>query len=726
MGVKRVQENNLGKVYPRSSLSNLNLLPEYNTEENNAVDEFYKPCLSNSVYYDRAVGYFRSSIYKELGEPFLDFALKGGKTRIVCSPDIPIEDEVAARKGYEARERLNEKQKTDSLLYSLKLMSENPDERDCLEMLSVLVQSGSLELFIALRDGGIFHRKIGRFKDESGNFVIFFGSSNETYHAVTASEHWGNDEEFDIYRSWGDSEFESRKAESKSQYLERLLSGGTERTKVRHLNEIELETLNKFRKYKSLEECRTGARRRLQTQVNTPKELFYYQKEAIVAWEKSGRNGILSMPTGTGKTLTALFAVKPLSANGLVILIIVPTKEIFDQWVIEVESLYSGVPILLAGAGNDWKLSPDKRTFLSNIKRQRFIIATMDTASSDDFMEFISQSEDIVLVADEVHRIGSTSRRKLLSIKFRFKLGLSATPERLFDKEGNKAIIDAFGNQPVYELGIGDKVRLNENSEIKVPILGHFLCKYYYDFEIVKLNETEQSQWDEITNRYKRLRARNRQYEVNSDDSHENDFLKLLLIERARIIKSAEAKILSAVKIISERYPKNGRWLIYCDTQDQMNEVWERVASFLPDIPVLRYYSEMSLLERSMVLSRFEESPGIIVSIKCLDEGVNIPSADGAVILASSTNPREYIQRRGRVLRRHYGKGDVSIIDTIVLPNSITNTAAAAIIRSELSRAYSFASFAINKDVTHRLWKVCQENNVIGNEEAAMSLEDEV
>jgi len=726
MGVIRLHENNLGNMHTSSSLSKLNLLPEYSTEENNAVDDFYKPCLSNSVNYDRAVGYFRSSIYKELGEPLLDFALKGGNTRIICSPDIPIEDEVAARKGYDVRERLNEKQKTDSLLYSLKLMSENPNERDCLEMLSALIRSGSLELFVALRDGGIFHRKIGRFKDESGNFVIFSGSSNETYNAVTASEYWGNDEEFDVYRSWGESNFESRKAESKSQYLERMLSGGTKRTKVRCLNEIEMETLNKFRKYKNLEECRTGARKRLQTQVSTPKELFYYQKEAIMAWKKSGRNGIISMPTGTGKTLTALFAVKPLSVDGLVVLIVVPTKEIFDQWVIEIERMYLGVPILLAGAGNDWKSSPYKRMFVSNIKRQRFIVATMDTASSADFIEFISQSDGIVLVADEVHRVGSTNRRKLLSFKFKFKLGLSATPERLFDEEGNKAIADAFGNQPVYELGIGDQVRLDENSEIKVPILGHFLSKYYYDFEIVKLNETEQGQWDEITIRYKRLMARSRKHENNSDDSPEDDFRKLLLIERARIIKSAEAKISTAVKIISERYPRNGRWLIYCDTQDQMNEVWKRVASLRPDIPVLRYYSEMSLLDRSMVLSRFEESPGIIVSIKCLDEGVNIPSADGAVILASSTNPREYIQRRGRVLRHHIGKGDVNIIDTIVLPNSGANTDVSAIIRSELSRAYSFASFAINKDVTHRLWKVCQENNVIGNEEGDLSLEDEV
>ena len=223
--MKNAPENHIGKVFSDCFLCKLNLLPEYDTERNNVLDEFYKPCLLNSVKYDRAVGYFRSSIYKELGEPLLDFALKGGKVRIVCSPDIPMGEEAAAREGYYARERLNESQKTSSLLYSLNVMSENPDERDCLEMLRVLIQSNSLELLIALRNGGIFHRKIGRFLDESGNFVVFFGSGNETQNAVTASEYWGNDEEFDVYRSWGDSEFESRRAESKSQYIEKTPIG---------------------------------------------------------------------------------------------------------------------------------------------------------------------------------------------------------------------------------------------------------------------------------------------------------------------------------------------------------------------------------------------------------------------------------------------------------------------------------------------------------------------
>ena len=724
--MKYAPENHIGKVFSDCFLCRLNLLPEYNTEINNILDEFYKPCLLNSVRYDRAVGYFRSSIYKELGEPLLDFALKGGKVRIVCSPDIPMGEEVAAREGYYARERLNESQKASSLLYSLNVMSENPDERDCLEMLRVLIQSNSLELLIALRNGGIFHRKIGRFLDESGNFVVFFGSGNETQNAVTASEFWGNDEEFDVYRSWGDSEFESRRAESKSQYIEKLLSGGTERTKVRPLNEIELETLNKFRKYNSLEECRVGARKRMQMTYHSSIKLFHYQKEAIVAWEEAGRRGILSMATGTGKTITALFAIKPLSIYGSVILIVVPTKEIFDQWANEVRNIYPEVPVLLAGAGNDWKLVSNKRMFISNIKKQRFIIATMDTASSNDFLEFISQSEDVVLVVDEVHRIGSATRRKLLTLKFSSMLGLSATPERLFDKEGNKAIMDAFGDKPVYELGIGDQVRLDENSEMKVPILGRFLCKYYYDFEIVKLSETEQNRWNDITNRYRRQSARERENDSNSGNRRDDEFLKLLLIERARIIKSAEGKLSAAVKIISEKYPRGGRWLIYCDTEDQMNNVWSRIEHLLPDVPVLRYHSGMTSSERHLVLSNFEENPGIVVSIKCLDEGVNIPSADGALILASSTNPREYIQRRGRVLRQYLGKGEVHIIDTVVLPATDADYAASAITRSELSRAYFFASLAINKDVTHRLWRVCEEYGAVDVKEAAISLEDEV
>ena len=131
----------------------------------------------------------------------------------------------------------------------------------------------------------------------------------------------------------------------------------------------------------------------------------------------------------------------------------------------------------------------------------------------------------------------------------------------------------------------------------------------------------------------------------------------------------------------------------------------------------------MDSFSKEAALKYIENRPGIIVSIRCLDEGVDIPSVDGALILASSTNPREYIQRRGRVLRKAVNKRKATIIDSIVLPNSsfANDNDPAPMIQSELARAYEFASHADNVDVTHRLWKLCQEYNVDLNHDSGLS-----
>ena len=237
------------------------LLPEYNTEENDIVAELYAPCLRLSESYDRAVGYFRASIYRELGEELLNFVVRGGKVRIVCSPDMPERDEEAARQGYELRGKRPPSEQEITLVRVIEEMSKNPGEADCLDMLRLLIERGSLDLYIATRPGGIFHRKIGKFTDSSGGFVVFAGSGNETQNAMGSVEGWGNDEEFDVFRAWGD-DFERNKAQKKSLYLSELFAGGTRHTKVRPITEVEKETLARFRLHTDLEECRPGAKAR--------------------------------------------------------------------------------------------------------------------------------------------------------------------------------------------------------------------------------------------------------------------------------------------------------------------------------------------------------------------------------------------------------------------------------------------------------------------------------
>lgn len=210
----------------------------------------------------------------------------------------------------------------------------------------------------------------------------------------------------------------------------------------------------------------------------------------------------------------------------------------------------------------------------------------------------------------------------------------------------------------------------------------------------------------------------------NKSDNQENEAIDLLLIKRSRIIKKAENKIKIVTKILEERYPSSGKWLVYCEDKDQLSLVSKEIASNFPNIVALQYYNDTSPEKRDMVLKYFESNPSIIVSIRCLDEGANIPAADGAIILASSSNPRQYIQRRGRVLRTAKGKKHATIIDVLVLPKEEDPQVPFSIVKGELARAWNFARNAQNKEMSHELWKKCLEYAVNIEEDAKVGLEE--
>jgi len=709
-------------------LRHLGLVSEYNTEDDDIIRDLYGPCLAVSIKYDRAVGYFRANIYRELGEELLDFVIKGGKVRIVCSPDIPVSDEEAAREGYALRGTRSSREQEATLVHVIKAMSEDPEEKDCLDMLRLLIERGSLDLYVATRPGGIYHRKIGMFVDSSSDTVVFSGSGNETQKAISSIEDWSNDEDFDVFRSWGD-EFESTKARKKAQYLTDLFETGTRRTRVRPLNEVEREIINRFRSHSELEDCRPGAHTRSTSRIEeAPLGPFFYQQKAIEAWEKAGRVGMLSMATGTGKTLTALFAVKDLVAKGDPILVVVPSKILLDQWRRNIRGVFPDVPILLAGGGFDWKSDPTKRMYVSSHGLSRIVLATMQTAATKEFLDFFAQAEGAVLIADEAHRLGSAKHRTILSLKFRGMLGLSATPERLFDKEGSEALASAFGKNPIFDLPIEAKVQLEANDQKEVPILGHFLSRYYYDFDVVNLSPDEEQEWQTYSSEIGRTIAKHPDLAKDGLGAGlESSRLKMLFIQRARIVKGARSKVEAASRIIATKYPSNGRWIVYCDDEVQLRSVVDELKRSNPNLVVLEYHSRMNALERARSLAYFENNPSVIVSIRCLDEGVDIPTADGAIILASSTNPREYIQRRGRLLRKAKGKTYAKIIDVIVLPSSSSdeNDIPFSIIRSELARAYTFAGHAENKEITHKLWQVCRQYAVRLDSDPYYALEED-
>lgn len=299
----------------------------------------------------------------------------------------------------------------------------------------------------------------------------------------------------------------------------------------------------------------------------------------------------------------------------------------------------------------------------------RIVLATYQTASTPRFLELLQSGEHLLVVGDEVHRVGAPDTRRFLEeTNAGGRLGMSATPERYGDPGGTAAIFEYFGEV------LSPRFTLRDALEARV------LVPYDYGFETCELTDDEQTAWGDLTERVAKEMARN--------DGDLTEWALHLLRQRARISKRAHAKAGIARRIIEEEYRPGDRWLVYCGDVAHLREVRRHLEGL--GLELLEYHSRDGG-DHETTLDFFASRGGILLAVKCLDEGVDIPMINRALILASSTNPREYIQRRGRVLRRSPGKFSAQLFDVIV-----TGADGKAITPSEVVRAMEFARDARN------------------------------
>jgi superfamily II DNA or RNA helicase len=263
------------------------------------------------------------------------------------------------------------------------------------------------------------------------------------------------------------------------------------------------------------------------------------------------------------------------------------------------------------------------------------------------------------------------------------RLGLSATPRRAGDPLGTEQILTYFNGIVPPPFTLQDAIKSGA------------LTPYFYHVHTVTLTDTEQQAWDEVTKRIKRLSAQNAS--AKEPDPGADFQVKRMLIERARILKQARGKAGAASAILAPNFQRGDRWIVYCDDLAQLNAV--RAALARAGLESTEYHSAMTG-DKEQTIRLFEVNGGIVVSIRCLDEGVDIPSVTHALILASSKNPREYIQRRGRVLRRAEGKSVAHIHDVLVLPavaeGDDEEGTISAILGGEITRSLEFGKSALN------------------------------
>jgi superfamily II DNA or RNA helicase len=692
-----------------AKLSDLELKPSYHKGADNIANDFYLPCMSLASRYDRAVGFFSSTIFIIAWQSLKDFVKGGGKMRIVCSPVLSPEDQRAIDGGYQAKSPHTQ---GELLVDEIERLMENEYLSKPTKVLATLISMGVIDLKIAFisqnsltRHKKIFHDKVGIFKDALGNAVVFKGSMNETWTGLSSD---GNIESVDVYVSWQDDRDRIR-AEDEMQYFETLWENNYPTVSVFEFPEIAKEKFNQISDLENWEQITEEILQEIEIskKLSADKKIGgktprHHQSQALTNWMKVNRRGILEHATGSGKTFTAICAIRDSLERGETPIVFVPSELLLKQWKSEMSSLLEDIhpQILLCGGGNTaWFSNRLLRLWSEKSLEPRIIISTIQTASrGNKFTAGLIQGDHLFIVADEVHRLGSNETRKLFRIKSGPRLGLSATPRRFGDDEGTKEIFGYFGDIVKPKFTLQDAI----NSKV--------LTSYMYYVHKIKLTENEQIQWNNLTNRIKKIYAR-----MQSSKKAELEFenrMKMLLIKRARIIKSAENKTGMALDVIKKHYGENQRWIIYCDNQNQLFSVLTELhkSGYIAN----EYHSNMSG-DKEETLRNFEVNGGILVSIKCLDEGVDIPNVTHALILASSKNPREFIQRRGRVLRKATNKPLAYVHDVIVIPkNNVdsdnpTNT---SVLEGELSRAILFGLSAENPSSVTEIRRIALEFNI--------------
>lgn len=710
-------------------LRDLDIKSEYRTKMGDIAKEFIVPVLSEAVSYKRAVGFFSSSSLAEVAKGIGRIAQRGGAIQLVASPNLSEEDTDAIQKGYEKREEIRRKVVEERLIGALaEIDMLSIADQNRLNMLANLIASGLLDIRIAFAESktgyGIYHEKVAIVTDGTGDKIAFSGSMNESATAMKE-----NYEAVDVFRSWDDPE---HRVQTKEGAFDAIWENREQGVVTYDFPEVKEEIVRRYitKAPNYDDDMIDTSKDAVPSQPAKPQwhypeipdayTLRGYQEEAITEWEKQGYRGIYDMATGTGKTVTALASVERISkwlGNRLAVVIVCPYQHLVDQWVEDIE-LFNIEPIIgySTSPQKDWESRLDRA-----IRNQKYGVSgaeffcfvctngTFATARVQRMLDKIKRSK--LLVVDEAHNFGAEYIRSLLRKDFEYRLALSATIERYGDSEGTAVIFSYFGNRCIeYTL---EEAIYGRNGEPPC------LTPYRYHPVVVYLEVDELEEYAKLSAGIAKAMTTGRDGRKKLSERG-----KELALKRARLVAAAHQKI-PALKRQIQSYQDDHFMLVYCGaTKVEIDEgevagvdeyelrQIDAVTHLLGDemnMRVRQFTSRENSSEREEAKAMFADADlQALIAIKCLDEGVNIPMIKTAFILASTTNPREYVQRRGRLLRKDRAglKRRAEIYDFITLPRDPDEASVLPdedtrgekrLVYNELVRAKEFASLAENR-----------------------------
>ena len=698
----------------------------YKSDLDNILEDFYFPTLSVANQYDRAVGFFSASTISYAAQALSVFVKNGGQIRLILGAFSEREDLEAIKQGYREKE-ISERIGNELL----SMISNVSDElfQNRFETLSWLVAHGRLDVKIALRERGMYHDKVGVISDEAGDQVVFAGSANESTHALLPTHNY---ESINVFRTWLPEQAEFYDPHIKS--FERLWLNQSHATAVidiptavqdklisisRSLDytpdpEIEAEIAARIlARTGNAVSTASGKPREPATINGQPFKMRDHQISALESWKAEGDfQGTFDLATGAGKTITAIHAIVKLSEaiDGLACVIAAPYQNLADQWV-DILATFNIYPVKCYISRANWqeKLRTVVHELTMGSRSFAAIVVVNRTLKSSEFQECLNKIKGnrLFWIGDECHHHTSKAYEGFLPSHARYRIGLSATPEHYLDEERNERLNEFYGD-------IVSRYTLREAIEQKV------LTPYVYYPHVVEFSAAEAEEFVDLSEQIGRLMARRGQGQSASEMSPQ---LTGLLMRRARLVGSAANKLPTLqATLVGDRPTQHT--LFYCgdgtvetddyeitsgEISEQNRRQVEAVSSMLHGMgwDVSRFTSRESRKDRDNILENFRLGMiDAMVAIRCLDEGIDVPACSTAYILASSRDPRQFIQRRGRILRRSPGKELALIHDFIVvLPEDYDTESeyAKRLIKSELARVAEFSSLARNRSEAYEI-----------------------
>ena len=726
---------------------------EYSSDGNRLPIEFFMFTIPLCKRIDLKLGYFSSNAIRTLAYGFAQFIHNGGQLRIITNHYLSVkdkllisDDEINSFAEEEEMKYLVEKD-----LEGLAKILENGEQHffDCLKY---LLKQNRLQIIpVKLKLNRLAHFKQGVF-DDGTNQVYFNGSCNFTYRGLV-----DNGESLSIARSWGESS-EKLKVKENIETIERICKkqdDGFEYLKPeeiievilktgqdKNLNELIEEEINVFERVSRIPKLKQSFakyasffKKKVDEEKNKPRFPYPqgargYQHQAFENWRKNNQYGLFAMATGTGKTITSLNCLLEIykKTGYYKALILVPTITLVNQWELECKK-FNFTSIVKINSRSKWK-----DEFAAVLTRERLIpteqlsyiiISTYASFSKKNiFAELNQLPAKTLLIADECHNMGSATLLKLLpKVNYKRRIGLSATPERQFDEEGNNKLFAFFNSENGYTYEFPMKLAINGDKDKNIDSV---LCRYFYYPHLVSLIDSEMNDYLKLSLKIAKF------FNPKRGGFDKNDpILTALLLARKRIIHKAFNKVSVFSDIINEQYYKKGNLkytLVYVPEGNDPNDYFEtdlfsqtdetendNEAIHLIDVftkavkdidkrtTVRKFISGTN--EKDDILEQFAKGEiDVLTSMKCLDEGVDVPRAELAIFCASTGNPRQFVQRRGRILRQHPDKQFAFIHDLVVIPevnpNSESYEMERSMLKKELERVNNFASMSENSSHT--------------------------